>query len=51
VDVFVVYFVCPSQAFGIAISGFSKYFKTLVDKDIVYQKIGEPISENPYCNG
>ena len=48
---FVVHFMCPSHGFGIAIIGISEPFKSLVDKDVVNQKISETVDKNPNAYG
>src|SRR5690606_921389 len=43
---FVVYFMCSSNAFCIPVICISEYFKALVYKNIVYHKIGNSINKN-----
>jgi hypothetical protein len=44
-EVFVVYFMGPSDSSGIPVIGIPEHLKTLVDKDIMYQKIRDPVGK------
>jgi hypothetical protein len=50
-QVLVVDFVCPADAPGIPVIGVSEDFKSLVDKDIMHQEIGDSICQDPQANG
>ncbi len=46
-----VHFVGAPDSSSIPIVGVPEHFETLVDKNIVHNKIGEPIGENPEPDG
>tara|TARA_R100000306_G_C4296970_1_gene103080 strand:+ start:228 stop:515 length:288 start_codon:yes stop_codon:yes gene_type:complete len=43
---FVVYFVRTPDTTGVPVIGVSEHFKTLVYKNIVHKKVGNPIGKN-----
>jgi hypothetical protein len=51
IDVLVVHLVGTAHSTAITAVGIPEDLKTLVDKDIVNQKIGKPIGENTQSNG
>jgi hypothetical protein len=51
IDVFVVHLVGTAHRTSIAAVGIPEDLKTLVDKDIVNQKVGKPIGENAQSYG
>jgi hypothetical protein len=44
-------FVRSSYTSRITVVGVTPYFKTLVNKDIVHHKVGQPIGKYTYANG
>jgi hypothetical protein len=50
-EVFVVDFVCPPDAPGIPVIGIPEHFKTLVDKDVMHQEIGNPVGKDSQADG
>jgi hypothetical protein len=45
-QVFVVYFMRPSNTSGVGVVYVSEPFKALVNKDVVHHKIGDSVGEN-----
>lgn len=48
---FVMDFMGSSYRFCIPVVGIPKYFKSLVNKNIVHQKIGHSVNKNSNANG
>jgi hypothetical protein len=47
---FVMHFVRPSNPSSVPIISISKQFESLVNKNIMYQKIGQAVQENTQCD-
>ena len=45
-----MYFMCPSDSFGVLVIYTPKYFKSSMYKNIMNNKVSKAIAKNPDCN-